>query len=248
VPGGFKILNYEDEVKKRVSFIKSILLQSNAKGIIYGNSGGKDSALVGILCKMATNNTLGVIMPCGSKQNYGDDKSHALLVAQKFEIETQVVELTDVKDVLLSKIEPNIKITEASKNNINPRVRMTTLYAIGQSKGYIVAGTGNKSEIYMGYFTKYGDGGADFNPIADLTATQILEFLTYLKAPIEIIQKPPSAGLYDGQTDEKEMGVTYKSLDKYLQTGEANEQDKEVIQKAHKISEHKRHMPFNYEG
>jgi NAD+ synthase len=240
------VRDYKQEVEQRVTFIKSILVQSNAKGIVYGNSGGKDSALVGILCKMATDNTLGIILPCGSKQNYESDKKDALLVANQFNIKTEMVDLTEVKDVLLSKINIGIEILDSAKTNINPRLRMTTLYTIAQSTGCIVAGTGNKSEIHMGYFTKYGDGGVDFNPIADLTASEIFEFLKYLNAPIEIIEKSPSAGLYDGQTDEKEMGITYKSIDEFLTTGNVSDEDKKIIDKAHKISEHKRNMPITY--
>lgn len=235
--------NYEEEVLNRVKFIKNTLLETNTKGVIYGNSGGKDSALVGILCKMATQNTLGIILPCASKQNYKSDKEHALLVANQFEIETKIVDLTDVRLSLINSVNIGVDLSEQAKNNVNPRLRMTTLYLIGQTLGYLVVGTGNKSELYMGYFTKYGDGGVDINPISDLTATEVLEFLEYLKAPKEIIQKEPSAGLYEGQTDEIEMGVTYKSIDEYLNNGNISQYDKNIINKAHNISEHKRNMP-----
>ena len=110
-------------------------------------------------------------------------------------------------------------ITDAASANIAPRLRMITLYTIAASENRIVAGTGNRSEAYMGYFTKWGDGAYDFNPIADLTATEVFEFLRYLKAPSSIIEKAPSAGLFEGQTDEKEMGVTYKAIDKYITEG-----------------------------
>jgi len=111
-----------------------------------------------------------------------------------------------------------------------------------------VAGTGNRSEAYMGYFTKWGDGACDFNPIADLTVTEIYEFLSYLKAPDFIFAKAPSAGLFDGQTDEDEMGVTYGSIDDFLLTGETNRQDMIIIGKFHKSSEHKRNMPITYKS
>jgi NAD+ synthase len=241
--------NYKEEEENRVNWIISVLNNSNAKGIVFGNSGGKDSALVGILCKKATKNTLSIIMPCASSQNYSSDKEHAELLSRKFDIETRIVDLSESRKSLISAIcgvTENDKLTSESINNINPRLRMTTLYAIGQTNGYLVAGTGNKSELYMGYFTKYGDGGVDFNPIADLTATEIFEFLQYLNAPSEIINKAPSAGLYDGQTDEKEMGITYKSIDNYLQTNEVSEIDFEIIDKAHKLTQHKRNLPLFY--
>ncbi len=130
-------------------------------------------------------------------------------------------------------------LTPEASANIAPRLRMATLYAIGQSRGYLVAGTGNASERYMGYFTKWGDGAFDFNPIADLTVTEIYEFLRYLGAPSRIIEKAPSAGLYEGQTDEQEMGVTYAAIDRNLLEGRAEAPALERIQRAHGRSLHK---------
>ena len=124
--------------------------------------------------------------------------------------------------------------------NIAPRLRMTTLYAIGAAENRLVAGTGNRDEFYMGYFTKWGDGACDFNAIRDLTVGEIYEFLDYLGAPKKFIEKAPSAGLFDGQTDEKEMGVTYASIDRYLLTGEASEADLAVMKRYHARSVHKR--------
>jgi NAD+ synthase len=98
----------------------------------------------------------------------------------------------------------------------------------------------------MGYFTKWGDGGCDFNPIADLSVKEVYEFLEFLGAPENIIKKAPSAGLFEGQTDEAEMGVTYAAIDKYIDTGIATEQDKAIIDRYHRVSEHKRKMPALY--
>jgi len=239
--------DYAKETDKRVQWIKGLLKDSNAKGIIFGNSGGKDSALVGILCRKATENIEGVIMPCSSKQNYESDKEDALALAEKFEIKTSMVDLTDVKNLICEKIENAEKPTETAMTNINPRLRMTTLYCLGQTKGYLVAGTGNKSEKYMGYFTKWGDGAFDFNPIADLTATEVFEYLKYLNAPSEIIEKSPSAGLFEGQTDEKEMGVTYKAIDEYIENGTGNSEDINIIKKYHNLSKHKRRLPLTFD-
>jgi NAD+ synthase len=123
---------------------------------------------------------------------------------------------------------------------------MTALYTIAASENRLVAGTSNKSERHMGYFTKWGDGAYDFNPIADLTATEVFEFLRFLKAPAKIIEKPPSAGLFEGQTDETDMGVTYRSIDSYLLTGNCNSQDLEIIERFHRTSAHKRRLPKMY--
>lgn len=233
--------DYKLEVEKRVGFIKDILEKSGAKGIVYGNSGGKDCTLVGILCKMATDNILSVIMPCQSKQNYKSDKDDALLTCEQFGIPHIIVDLTKTKETLIESL-PDI--SNSASINIAPRLRMTTLYAIAQTKNYLVCGTGNASEAYMGYFTKWGDGAYDLNPIADLTVTEIFEFLEYLNAPISIIKKAPSAGLFEGQTDEAEMGITYKEIDCYIKTGDCAKKD--IIEKAHKSSQHKRNLPHCY--
>ena len=131
-------------------------------------------------------------------------------------------------------------MNNSALSNMAPRIRMLTLYAIAASENRLVAGRGNRSEAYVGYFTKWGDGAHDFNPIADLTVTEIYEFLRYLHAPEFIIKKAPSAALFDGQTDESEMGITYSELDAYI-AGNAVDEDKiKIIDRLHKTSEHKR--------
>ena len=240
--------NYETELKNRIEFIKDLLAKSKAKGIVYGNSGGKDSALVGILCKLACENTVGIIMPCCSKRNYGQDKNDAEEVAKQFNIETRIVDLTEVRNKEVEELEKVTTLNNQALINIAPRLRMTTLYSIGASEGRLVAGTGNRSEIFMGYFTKWGDGACDFNPIADLTAGEIFEFLRYLKAPVSIIDKAPSAGLYEGQTDENDMGITYAEIDNFILNGVCSDKNKQILDRYHNSSEHKRNMPLFYKG
>ena len=240
--------DYAKELENRIAFIRETLAAAGAKGVIFGNSGGKDSALVGILCKMACPDTVGIMMPCQSKRNYGEDMDDGGDVAKQFGIENRTVDLTAVKKAVIEAIGGAAELTAAADSNIAPRLRMTTLYAIGQAENRLVAGTGNRSEAYMGYFTKYGDGGYDFNPIYDLTVTEIYEFLDFLNAPENIRKKAPSAGLFEGQTDEKEMGVTYAAIDRYITTGEAEERDKEIIDRYHARSERKRRMPRTYNG
>ena len=231
--------DYALETQKRVAYIQDTLKAAGAQGIVFGNSGGKDSALVGILCKKACQQVLGIIMPCQSSRNYGEDLEDGRALAAQYGIETKLVDLTAVKQAALAALESVGPLTPEASANIAPRLRMATLYAIGQSRGYLVAGTGNASERYMGYFTKWGDGAFDFNPIADLTVTEIYEFLRYLGAPSRIIEKAPSAGLYEGQTDEQEMGVTYAAIDRYLLEGRAEAPALERIQRAHGRSLHK---------
>ena len=232
--------DYAVELEKRVAYIQARLADAHADGIVFGNSGGKDSALVGILCKKACANTIGIMMPCDSKRNYGEDIDHGDELAEKFGIENRTVDVTPIKKAAVDEISKVAELNEQALTNINPRLRMMTLYAVAAAENRLVAGTGNLAERYMGYFTKWGDGGCDFNPIADLTATEVFEFLEYLNAPRCIIDKAPSAGLFDGQTDEQEMGVTYKAIDDYILYGEVSEKDKAVIDRYHSRSEHKR--------
>lgn len=238
--------DYEAEFKSRVEYIRKLVADSGVDGIVFGNSGGKDSALVGILCKFACENTVGIIMPCASKRNFEADMSDAKEVAEHFGIETRVIDITDVRQAEIDRLSAITTLTNDAVTNIAPRLRMTTLYAVAASEYRLVAGTGNRSEFYMGYYTKWGDGACDFNPISDLTATEVIEFLKWLTAPACIINKAPSAGLFDGQTDEEDMGVTYKAIDNFLQTGEVNEHDLKIINRFHNRSEHKRRGVSHY--
>ena len=238
--------DYEIEFEKRVAFIRSLVTEAHVDGIVFGNSGGKDCALVGILCKAACENTVGVLMPCASSQNYGQDTDDGLAVAEQFGIETRRVDLTAVREAMLAALPEAVEMTPASTANIAPRLRMTTLYAIAGSENCLVAGTGNRSERYMGYFTKWGDGAFDFDPIADLTVTEVYEFLAYLNAPRSIIEKAPSAGLFEGQTDELEMGVTYAAIDDYLNGKPVSDADRAVIERYHARAGHKLRQPPLY--
>ena len=232
--------DYQKEFENRVGFIRSLLAESGATGVVYGNSGGKDSALVGILCKAACENTVGILLPCTSKRNYEEDTADAHEVAARYGIETRTVDLTPVKEAELKALEGVTTMRPAALANIAPRLRMLTLYALAAAENRLVAGTGNKSEAYVGYFTKWGAGAHDYNPIADLTVTEIYEFLRYVDAPKCVIEKAPSAALFDGQTDETEMGVTYAELDRFLSGGDIPDDKKQIIERMHRVSEHKR--------
>ena len=236
--------DYAFEEKARVRFINETLENAKAKGIIFANSGGKDCALVGILCKKACENTVSLVLPCGIKRSYNEDKNDALLLAKQFGISTRVIDLKSAYDEFVSAV--GTGITELAASNIAPRLRMQALYAVAQSEGRLVAGTGNRSEIFLGYFTKWGDGAYDLNPIADLTATEVFEFLRYLDAPKSIVCKPPSAGLYEGQTDEGDLGFSYADLDRFLLTGKASDENKEKFLRHHNQTKHKRKLPSVY--
>lgn len=233
----------KSEIEARVSFIQNALKEAHADGIVFGNSGGKDSALVGILCKLACPNTVGIILPCSSKQNYGSDREDALALAEKFDIETRTVDLTETREALLNALSGITEPNRAALINIAPRLRMTTLYTIGAAENRLVAGTGNKCEIFMGYFTKWGDGGSDFNPVADLSVDEIYALLRYLDAPARIIEKAPSAGLFEGQTDEADMGVSYREVNDYIEGRPVSAEATAIIERYHTRSEHKRRLP-----
>ena len=239
--------NYEKELENRIAFIRRQLEQSGCTGIVYGNSGGKDSALVGILCKKACDNTVGILLPCATTQNYGSDTDDALRAAEQFGIAQRTVDLTETRAALVASLEKaGVQLSNAAVSNIAPRLRMTALYAVASAEHRLVAGTGNASEAFMGYCTKWGDAAADFDPIADLTVTEVFEFLDYLDAPETIRHKAPSAGLFEGQTDEKEMGVTYAAIDRYIAGEAVSDEEKAVIERFHRNSEHKRTGRVDY--
>jgi len=196
------------------------------------------------LCKKAFGTyCLGVIMPCLSQEM---DTQHALEAANSFALPYQIVNLDNTYYALLSAL--NVELAEHSPNelalaNIKPRLRMTVLYYYAAVKGYRVMGTGNKSEIYIGYFTKHGDGAADLEPLGDLTKSEVKELGAYLGVPRIIIEKKPTAGLWEGQTDEGEMGFSYEQLDRYLKGQPLEEEIREKIVSLHDQSEHKRLLP-----
>lgn len=232
--------DYAKEFENRVEYIRALVENAHAAGIVFGNSGGKDSALVGILCKASCDKTVGVLLPCGSKRSYGADADDGRILAERYGIETRMVDLGAVREEMITALGAASTLNDAAITNLAPRLRMTALYAIAAAENLLVAGTGNRSEIYMGYFTKWGDGASDFDPISDLTATEVFEFLEYLQAPRQIIDKAPSAGLFDGQTDEQEMGVSYRAIDEWILHGTGEEKDLAVIRRFHARSEHKR--------
>jgi len=240
--------DYQQETENRVKFIQEFLASANSDGIVFANSGGKDAALVGLLCKMACDNTLSLSLPCYVSRNYESDIDDAILLSKQFNIAHKTISLTSTRNHLTQAINQAAPLKNTDKSNISiaPRLRMITLYTIASNENRLVAGTGNRSERYTGYFTKWGDGAFDFNPIADLTATEVIEFLRYLGAPTSIIEKSPSAGLVEGQTDEDEMGVTYASLDNFLLTGQVSDADAAIINQMHRASHHKRKPPAVY--
>ena len=215
-------------------WIRERVQASAARGIAVGLSGGVDSAVVARLAQMAVQDqVLGVLMPCHSDPR---DEADARLVADHFKIPTVRLDLAPAYDRLVADLKAavgrlpgaaapvptsdNVDIrSRVPLANVKPRLRMTSLYFIANSLDYLVAGTGNRSELTIGYFTKYGDGGVDLLPIGHLLKSEVGALARALDVPASIIDKPPSAGLWLGQTDEAEMGFTYADLENYLKDG-----------------------------
>ncbi len=237
-------MNVEQIADKLVSWIKEKTLAAGCKGVVIGMSGGLDSSVVAVLCQRAfPQNVLGVIMPCHSSP---EDKEHALAVAGKFSIKTEVVTLDPVFDALRKALPGDKAETggrELAEANLKARLRMVTLYYFANQLGYMVAGAGNRSELSVGYFTKYGDGGVDILPLGELVKREVRELAGFLGVPQPIIDKPPSAGLWQGQTDEGEMGLSYEALDQYLVSGEASTGVRQKIESMIAASAHKRMLP-----
>jgi NAD+ synthase len=227
---------------KIVSWIKQQVEDSGAKGIVLGLSGGIDSAVVAALTKEAVgkNNLLVLFMPCNSNPQ---DLKDAELVAHQLELKSKLVDLSAVYNNFLKVLPGAISL---ARGNLKPRLRMSTLYYFANKLNYLVCGTGNKSELLVGYFTKYGDGGVDILPIADLFKRQVRKLARELKIPQSIITKPPTAGLWNGQTDEGEMGITYNELDDILdrfcnhKKQVAGSKSVNKVIRMYKNSEHKR--------
>ncbi|MBN1454980.1 MAG: NAD+ synthase [Methanomicrobia archaeon] len=240
-----------DWIRERVS-------EADAQGVVLGMSGGLDSSVAAVLCKRAfPDTTLGLILPCNSPP---DDVAHARLVAAQFGIETQEFDLSDIFTAFHTLLKGEELPGGAAERkadiavaNLKPRLRMICLYYVANARNYLVVGTGNKSELTIGYFTKYGDGAADILPLGDILKTEERALAAVLGIPRVIIEKPPSAGLWAGQTDEGEIGMSYAMLDRILtllERGDAEmsqiECDPELVARVRRMTERSRHkrMPI----
>ncbi|MEN3340026.1 MAG: synthase [Acidobacteriota bacterium] len=215
-------------------WLRQQLTVGAAQGFAVGLSGGIDSAVVARLCQIASpGNVVGVIMPCHSAPA---DSADARLVADYFAIPTMYVDLGSAFDRLIEDVrasftqalgdhapvarsESDDPAAQRPGANLKARLRMSTLYFVANSLSYLVAGTGNRSELMIGYFTKHGDGGVDVLPLGSLLKGEVRKLARELEVPDAIIDKAPSAGLWVGQTDEQEMGFTYADLERYVTEG-----------------------------
>ena len=205
-------MNYRKVAEAVSSWIAQKTREAGAGGVVVGISGGVDSAVVLALGRRAVgDNVLGLIMPCESSRQDTDD---AQAVAELLGARTTTVVLEGPYRQLLERLPEGSQMARA---NLKPRLRMATLYYFANTMNYLVAGTGNRSELAVGYFTKHGDGAADILPIGGLVKSQVRKLAHELNIPRHIIEKVPSAGLWPGQTDEGEIGMSYETLDEIIE-------------------------------
>ena len=238
-------MDYAETADQITDWIANQVDDAGVDGVVLGLSGGIDSAVVLALCTRALDdNVLGAILPCESEQH---DMLHARQVAETFGAETITVELDDFYEDLL--IELPEEGNENARANLKPRLRMAALYFFANSRNALVCGTSNRSELAVGYFTKHGDGGSDILPLGGLLKMEVRGLARQLGVPGHIIDKPPSAGLWPGQTDEAELGLSYDTLDEIVAALDADREpdaDPEEIRHVKDLmtaAQHKRRMP-----
>lgn len=239
------MFNPIEETNKIIQFIKDYFDKNHLKGVVIGISGGKDSAVVAALFQKAlgSENIIGVTMPCHSKE---EDREDAKLISEKYGFKLINMDLTNTFDTLKEEAKKLEDFVESSDSDINlkPRLRMSTLYYIAQmyskkeKETYIVAGTGNKCEEYVGYFTKGGDSVSDIKVLADLTVEEVIKIGEVLEVPEKVLYKTPSDGI-SNLSDEDKLGVTYQDITKVINNEEVDKETKEKIEKLHKNNQHK---------
>ncbi|HZK54769.1 MAG TPA: NAD(+) synthase [Desulfosporosinus sp.] len=239
-------------INQAVDWLRERVTDAKAKGLVVGISGGVDSSVVAGLCSRAfPEQCIGVIMP---SQSDPDDKEDALWIAEGFELRTIEVNLSGAHTQIMGQVKKELETQgckledeKLSQGNLKARLRMSTLYSVANAMNYMVVGTDNAPESYTGYFTKYGDGGVDLLPISSLTKAEVRAWARILGLPMRIATRVPTAGLWEGQTDEAELGLTYDQIDRYLLGEEIPSEAQERVESLHRQSEHKRNLPPSLE-
>lgn len=230
----------QKEAGNAIEWIKEYVQKAKAKGVVIGNSGGKDSATVLAMATKAIGkeNVMAVSMPCFSNHNDFED---AKLVVETFGVKWITIDLSNTYQEMEKEIKIQLRqdLSKEATINMKPRLRMTTLYSIAQTLDYLVIGTGNLCEAMVGYTTKWGDNSSDFNPIGNFTVDEVLEIGRMLGVPEKILRKAPNDGL-GGLTDEEKMGIKYSQIAEMIETGNTGEEAKQEIIRRYQNSKHKR--------
>jgi len=239
--------NPQEYSRKLVQWLKDTCKKYPADGFVLGLSGGIDSAVCAALLAKTNLPIMTILLP--SKNNSRHDLDDANELLEKFKLPSILCHIQDAYEVFLDTTKvfenENNSRQNAMKGNIQARLRMIYLYTYAQQNNYIVVGTDNACEWHMGYFTKHGDGAADVVPLINLDKEQVFEIGKYLGVTNAILKKDPSAGLWDGQTDEDEMGVSYDEINTFLQGDNVSKKALERINFWHNRSHHKRAMAIS---
>jgi len=250
------VIDPEQEVRRRVDFLKEYIKKSGTAGLLIAISGGIDSAVATGLCKMATDElaaetgreymTLGVFQPYGEQSDISD--SYA--VAEAFQLTHKVeTNIGDAVDEIALEVEHGFKslgmsrhISRGGKGNVKARTRMVVQYALAFDLNLLVVGTDHASEAITGFYTKWGDGAVDITPLSTLNKRQVRQLAAYLKVPDSVLHKAPTAGLWEGQTDEDELGIKYDENSDYLEGKPVSDEVREKLEKQYLKTEHKRSL------
>lgn len=241
-------MNAQEKINEIIGWLTDYKENTNCKGVVLGISGGKDSTVVAMLAKKVWgDNVLGIMMPDGEQRDIAD----SVAICSVLNLRCSMVNIGGAVDYLVKTINASVHCIDVSQKaitNIPPRVRMTTLYAIAQSIGYRVIGTGNASEAFIGWTTKWGDSAYDLNPIYHLTCTEVVEIGKVLAEEFGLnpryVEKSPSDGL-TGRTDEDNFGFTYEQLDRVIQGDRKVDQEvQDKIRTLWMSSRHKTRMPY----
>lgn len=247
-------IDAEAEVRKRVNFLKEYVEKAKAKGLLIAISGGIDSAVAAGLCKRATDEltqehgeeymTLGVFQPYGTQSDiehsYAVAKAFALKYTAETNIQTPVDDIAAEVDKNFAAMNISRTMTPQGKGNVKARTRMVVQYAMANELNLLVVGTDHASEAITGFYTKWGDGAVDITPLSSLNKRQVRQLASYLGVPQEILDKAPTAGLWEGQTDEKELGISYEDNSDYLEGKEIDPAVRERLESFYKKTAHKR--------
>lgn len=220
-----------------VNFVKEYVAESGADGVVIGVSGGIDSAVMAVICRKALGESKVQCLFFKDNNTPAVDYDDVCKLISKFPMKCELIDISESVKLLSSSEDKTVQ------GNLRSRIRMTMLYQCANMNNYLVCGTTNKTELLLGYFTKYGDGGVDIEPLGDVHKTGVQKMAERLGIIDEIIRKPPSAGFFYGQTDESELGADYASIDKALRNPSAHTKLNESLTILINKNKHKRQLP-----